>query len=34
VTDALQRMQVFLVAHAFNGENFLACGFGRQVWQE
>ena len=25
-----KRMQVFLVAHAFNGENFLAHGFGRQ----
>ena len=25
-----KRMQVFLVAHAFDGENFLAHGFGRQ----
>ena len=30
MADALQRMQVLLVAHAFNGENLLAHGFGRQ----
>ena len=28
VADALQGMQIFLVAYAFDGENFLAGGFG------
>jgi hypothetical protein len=27
VADALQRMQVSLVAHSFNGQNFLSHGF-------
>ena len=30
VADALQRVQIFLVAHAFNGEDLSAHGFGRQ----